>query len=124
MTSVIQYIRRDKFGTFYHSDPAMTILHREDGPAEECVNGNKFWHRNGKLHREDGPAAEYVNGDKFWHRNGMFHRKDGPAGEYTDGRKIWYLNGVGMTETEFNKASEVLNIRVVVNGVTYKLVKA
>ena len=27
--------------------------------------GSKFWHLNGKLHREDGPAIEFANGDKW-----------------------------------------------------------
>ena len=28
-------------------------------------NGDKYWCLNGKLHREDGPAIEWANGDKF-----------------------------------------------------------
>jgi hypothetical protein len=28
---------------------------------------------NGLLHREDGPAIEYLNGDKEWYLNGMEH---------------------------------------------------
>jgi hypothetical protein len=28
------------------------------------------WFLNGKRHREDGPAIEYVNGDKYWLING------------------------------------------------------
>ena len=30
------------------------------------ANGSKFWYLNGKLHREDGPAIEWADGDKFW----------------------------------------------------------
>jgi len=45
-------------------------LHREDGPAVECNNGDKYWFRNGLLHREDGPAVEYNNGDKVWNYRG------------------------------------------------------
>ena len=26
-----------------------------------------FWHLNGKRHREDGPAIERADGDKFWY---------------------------------------------------------
>jgi hypothetical protein len=37
---------------------------------------------NGEIHREDGPAAEYANGDKWWFLNGENHREDGPAIEY------------------------------------------
>ena len=33
-------------------------------------NGNKRWYSNGKLHREDGPAIECADGDKEWWING------------------------------------------------------
>ncbi len=39
----------------------------------ECVIdqfGTKHWLLNSKLHREDGPAIEYPNGDKYWWLNG------------------------------------------------------
>ena len=49
---------------------------------------------NGKYHREDGPAAEYPNGDKYWYLNGKRHREDGPAIEYTNRYKAWYLNDI------------------------------
>jgi hypothetical protein len=29
-------------------------------------NGDKEWRLNGDLHREDGPAIECVNGTKVW----------------------------------------------------------
>jgi len=78
-------------------------LHREDGPAVEEANGTKRWYVNGKHHREDGPAAEYANGDKVWYINGELHREDGPAVEYAVGGKEWYLNNKKYTEEEFNK---------------------
>jgi len=56
-------------------------LHREDGPAIEFANGNKYWWIDGKRHREDGPAIEYNNGNKEWWINGKLHREDGPAVE-------------------------------------------
>ena len=31
-------------------------------------NGDKAWYLNGELHREDGPAVECV-GDKYWYLN-------------------------------------------------------
>ena len=41
---------------------------------------NKFWYNSkGMRHREDGPAEEYTNGDKFWWKNGKLHREDGPS---------------------------------------------
>lgn len=59
------------------------------------VGGYKtiFVNADGDFHREDGPALEYVNGDKFWYLNGKMHREDGPAVAYADGDKEWYLNG-------------------------------
>jgi hypothetical protein len=99
-----QYILINEYGSkYYYKDKAMTIRHREDGPAVEWLNGYKAWGSNGKLHREDGPAVEYSNGSKEWFLNGKLHREDGPAIEYADGKKAWYLNGVKYTEEEFNK---------------------
>lgn len=33
--------------------------------------GNKTWYLNGVLHREDGPAVEWVNGYKSWWLHGQ-----------------------------------------------------
>ena len=119
-----QFIKTTEGATSYFSDEAMTVLHREDGPAVEHADGSKLWyingeyHRedgpagefasghkswyiNGKLHREDGPAVEYANGENSWHINGERHREDGPAVDY-DGNKEWYLNDKHLTEEEFN----------------------
>ena len=68
-------------------------LHRDDGPAIECVNGYKLWYQYGQLHRFDGPAVEASNGDKCWYQNGKRHRVDGHAAEYGNGDKFWYLDG-------------------------------
>ena len=67
--------------------------HREDGPAVEYTNGDKYWFINGKLHRGDGPATEFANGDKYWYINGQYHRETGPAIELVDGTSSWYING-------------------------------
>jgi hypothetical protein len=76
-----QYIEINELGSkLYYKDKAMTILHREDGPAIEWWDGSKSWYLNGKRHREDGPAVE------CW-----------------DGRKSWCLNGEKLTEQEFLK---------------------
>ncbi len=29
-------------------------------------DGNKHWYLNGERHREDGPAIEWADGDKWW----------------------------------------------------------
>jgi hypothetical protein len=99
MTSV--YIEIDQLGSkFYYKDKAMTILHREDGPAIERSNGDKAWYINGKRHREDGPAYEGADGES-WIINGLYHREDGPAIVWRDGTKSWAINGERISEREF-----------------------
>ena len=99
-----RYIYISEFGSkFYYKDKDMKIPHREDGPAVEYADGDKFWYINGKRHREDGPAVEYANGTKYWCINGKLHREDGPAVEYTDGEKYWYINGQRISEQDFLK---------------------
>ncbi|MDP2696092.1 MAG: hypothetical protein Q8O87_02455 [bacterium] len=97
-------------------------LHREDGPAIECANGDKEWYISGNHHREDGPAIEYVNGTKYWYINGLLHREDGPAVEYVDGTKSWYIKGLLLTEEEFNIQIKPKPIRTELEGrVEYRL---
>jgi hypothetical protein len=69
-----------------------------------CFGGEdvKSWYLNGQLHREDGPAVECSNGNKYWFLNGKRHREDGPAIESNGGYKSWHLNGEYLTEQEFN----------------------
>jgi hypothetical protein len=68
-------------------------FHREDGPACEYTNGDKYWYINGKKHRVNLPAVEWASGSKLWYHNGELHREDGPAIEYFDGHNSWYING-------------------------------
>jgi len=42
------------------------VLHREDGPAYEGLDGTKEWRRNGRLHRVEGPAVESDDYVAFW----------------------------------------------------------
>jgi len=63
-----------------------------------------------QVHREDGPAREYVNGDKFWYKEGKRHRVDGPAKEYVNGCKAWYIFYKYLEEEEFN--SWILRIKI------------
>ena len=67
-------------------------LHREDGPAREYSNGDKYWYLHGKLHRENGPAVEYSNGYKSWYLYGKRHRENGPAIEWLYG-KSYFVDG-------------------------------
>jgi hypothetical protein len=69
------------------------IIHREDGPAVEYVNGDKTWYHDGKIHRSDGPAYEGADGTKTWYSNGQFHRVGGPAHEGAAGNKAWWIRG-------------------------------
>jgi hypothetical protein len=49
-----QYIEITRRGIkLYFSDREMTILHREDGPAFEHIDGSKSWYLNGKYVSED-----------------------------------------------------------------------
>jgi len=48
-----QYIIKNSEGTFYHKDKEMTIFHREDGPAIEYTDGNKYWWLDDKLVSEE-----------------------------------------------------------------------
>ena len=131
-----QYIKIDEIGNkIYYSDKEMKIYHRENGPAIEWADGDKWWYLNGKrhredgpahewyagskswwldgkLHREDGPAFEWTNGSKYWYLNGRRHHENGPAVEWADGSKLWYLNGVEYSETQFN---EKMNLKPKIN---------
>lgn len=46
-----------------------------------------------EFHREDGPALEFPDGNRYWYRYGKYHREDGPAFEYGNGHKEWWLHG-------------------------------
>ena len=90
MTKVYSKVFEDRIQWYKENT---SIFHREDGPAIECTNGNKYWYQNGKRHREDGPAIEWPDGSKEWWQNGLRHRLDGPAVEYANGSKQWYQYG-------------------------------
>ena len=78
------------------------IYEVEDHGTFHCVNG--------KLHREDGPAEEHINGNKYWFVNDKYHRLDGPAIEYYDGRKLYYIEGkLYLTKEEFDKVAYLYN---------------
>ena len=62
-----------------------------------------YYNSANKLHRDDGPAVEISDGDKFWYQNGLRHRTDGPAIATPSGYKAWYINGEPLTEAEFNQ---------------------
>lgn len=74
----------------------------------QCFDKTIEWWLNGQFHREDGPAVEYFNGDKFWCEDGCRHRLNGPAIELSGGYKAWYINGIQYSEKEYWKE---INIR-------------
>jgi hypothetical protein len=70
------------------------FLHRLDGPAVICPNGDMFWHINGRLHRDDGPAVIHTSGYKAYYQHDKRHRLNGPAIIHVDGREEYYEYGV------------------------------
>jgi hypothetical protein len=81
-------VERNFWATFYYLNDK---LHRIDGPAIECNNGDKEWYENGLRHRIGAPAIEHISGTKEWWQNGKLHRTDGPAREFFDGDKHWWF---------------------------------
>ena len=60
----------------------------------QIIYGTKYWYnQQDQLHRDDGPAVEHSNGDKYWYQQDNLHREDGPAAEYADGTKEWWIKG-------------------------------
>ena len=86
--------------------------------------GTIRWYLKNKLHREDGPAVEWANGNKYWYLNDQCHREDGPAIECADGTKYWYLNDQELNEAEFNARTKQPSCEgkvVEIDGKKYKL---
>ena len=101
------YVTVDVLGnTRWYKDAKCKILHRENGPAIEWLNGDIEWWQNDQLHRIDGPAIECADGTKRWYQRSQRHRTDGPAVEYTNGYLEWWLNDKQMSEAEFLAATQ------------------
>jgi hypothetical protein len=83
----------------------------------------RWYNANNKLHREDGPAVEWANGDKFWYINDKRHRENGPAVEWSDGSKYWFLNDKQISEEGFNnrKNKPCIGKKVIIDGTEYTL---
>lgn len=65
------YSSINEYGTYYFIEET-SFLHREDGPAVELSNGDKFWCKNNQYHRVDGPACLFANGNKEYYLNGIW----------------------------------------------------
>ena len=51
--------------------------HRDgDNPAVIYEEGTKVWCKNDIAHREDGPALEYTNGDKYYYLEGIQYTQE------------------------------------------------
>ena len=60
-----------------------------------------YYDSDNRLHREDGPAVEWTNGNKWWFKHGDLHREDGPAYERKYGYKEYWLEDIYYTEEEY-----------------------
>lgn len=52
------------------------IVHRIDGPAVICNDGDLEWYQNGKVHREDGPALMLKSEPYHWVLNDIEYTKE------------------------------------------------
>lgn len=64
---------------------------------EEYSCGVKRWYLNGKLHRENGPAVEGSNGEKYWYLDGIELSEQ----RYVDEQKILSLHKENEEMKEF-----------------------
>jgi hypothetical protein len=69
----------------------------------------KAWYRYGKLHRDGDLPAEIDRYGTRWYVNGELHRLTGPACMDTYSKR-YYIHGVLLTEEEFNREIEIMNI--------------
>jgi hypothetical protein len=62
---------------------------------------NKKWvNEYDEFHKENGPAIEYSNGDKFWYIHNKLHRIDGPAVQFGTGYEEYWINGIQINSHE------------------------
>ena len=71
----------------------------------EVENIGTFYYVNGNLHREDGPAEEYIDGIKYWYFNGKLHRLDGPAYIFDSIEEYYIEYKRYYTKEEFEKVA-------------------
>ena len=74
--------------------------------CKKCHDGILWTNIQGEYHREDGPAIEEDNGDKFWFIHNQLHRENGHASEFADGTKEWFWHGQHIlvsSQEEFEK---------------------
>lgn len=72
----------------YFNDKGVKVKYTHDFVGKYVdKDKNVYYYVDGLLHREDKPAIEMVNGDKHWYYKGVPHRIDGPAVMYNSDKK-------------------------------------
>ena len=56
--------------------PAIERFYSVDGKNKIYEIYEKSWYLNGEPHREDGPAFQHMNGDKWWYYKGILHGRN------------------------------------------------
>ena len=83
-------------------------------------NGDQIWYHEDKLHRENGPAHECVDGSRFWYLNGVYHCLYGPAVMYADGTQYYYINGTEYTRDAYNKiVSDIVDYHTAITSMNW-----
>ena len=72
----------------------------------------KQFFKNGLWHRDNGPAVEYKNGDKYWCKEGEYHRVDGPAIELNNGIKYWFYEGKSILCSSKEEFERIINLQL------------
>lgn len=84
----------------------VTIYTKEDGKreftSEEWIG---FAAETVHFHREDGPAIEYQDMDKYWFYEDKLHRLDGPAQSAEFGN-LWHIDDEEYSKEEFDRILE------------------
>jgi hypothetical protein len=78
--------------------------------SEDCIEYGYYKGDEFIWHREDGPAVEYADGDRYWYINGKRHREGGPAVESASGYKAWYLEDKYIEEEDFEEALKIYKV--------------
>jgi hypothetical protein len=70
--------------------------------------GTIKYFKDDQLHSyNDNPSVFWEDGDKIWHKNGRLHRLTGPAVINYDGWKGYFVNDEGMTREQWENHPEV-----------------
>lgn len=91
---------------WYHNG----VLHRDNGPAIEEIDGSNTWYRHGLPHREDGPAFSSFY-TKHWYQHGVLHRLDGPAIQSIYWGDIWFFEGRQVKKEQLEKFAARIHLR-------------